>query len=83
MAATGCSASRPWPESFARRDAWWAAGDPRFDELDDALQALGDFAFRTPVPAYKHSMALALHLRGLVPGTWGGATSSAARWSAA
>ena len=34
------------PEAFAQRDRWWAAGDDRFDELDDALQALGDFAFR-------------------------------------
>ena len=58
--------STAWPEAFAQRDAWWAAGDPRFDELDDALQALGDFAFRPPVPAYKHSMAQALHLRGLL-----------------
>jgi len=58
--------STAWPEAFARRDAWWAAGDARFYELDDALQALGDFAFRPPVPAYKHSMAQALHLRGLV-----------------
>jgi dihydrodipicolinate synthase/N-acetylneuraminate lyase len=58
--------STAWPEAFARRDAWWAAGDARFDELDDALQALGDFAFRNPVPAYKHSMAQALHLRGLL-----------------
>jgi dihydrodipicolinate synthase/N-acetylneuraminate lyase len=54
------------PEAFAHRDRWWAEGDSRFDELDDALQALGDFAFRPPVPAYKHSMAQALHLRGLV-----------------
>jgi dihydrodipicolinate synthase/N-acetylneuraminate lyase len=58
--------STAWPEAFARRDAWWAAGDCRFDELDDALQALGDFAFRPPVPAYKHSMAQALELRGLL-----------------
>jgi dihydrodipicolinate synthase/N-acetylneuraminate lyase len=58
--------STAYPEAFARRDAWWAAGDSRFDELDDALQALGDFAFRHPVPAYKHSMAQALHLRGLL-----------------
>jgi dihydrodipicolinate synthase/N-acetylneuraminate lyase len=58
--------STAWPEAFARRDAWWAAGDARFDELDDALQALGDFAFRPPVPAYKHSMAQALQLRGLL-----------------
>jgi len=54
------------PEAFARRDRWWAEGDPRFDELDDALQALGDFAFREPVPAYKHSMAQALFLRGIL-----------------
>jgi dihydrodipicolinate synthase/N-acetylneuraminate lyase len=58
--------STAWPEAFAQRDAWWAAGDPRFDELDDALQALGDFAFRPPVPAYKHSLAQALALRGLL-----------------
>jgi len=58
--------STAWPEAFAQRDRWWADGDPRFDELDDALQALGDFAFRRPVPAYKHSMAQALHLRGLL-----------------
>ena len=56
------------PEAFAKRDQWWAAGDSRFDELDDALQSLGDFAFRRPVPAYKHSMAQALHLRGLIAG---------------
>jgi dihydrodipicolinate synthase/N-acetylneuraminate lyase len=54
------------PAAFARRDRWWAEGDPRFDELDDALQALGDFAFRSPVPAYKHTMAQALHLQGLI-----------------
>ena len=56
------------PEAFAQRDQWWAAGDSRFDELDDALQSLGDFAFRRPVPAYKHSMAQALRLRGLIAG---------------
>jgi len=53
------------PAAFAQRDRWWAVGDPRFDELDDALQALGDFAFREPVPAYKHTLAQALHLQGL------------------
>ena len=56
------------PAAFAQRDRWWAEGDSRFDELDDALQSLGDFAFRRPVPAYKHSMAQALHLRGLIAG---------------
>lgn len=54
------------PEAFAQRDRWWATGDTRFDELDDALQALGDFAFRPPVPGYKHSMAMALRLKGLL-----------------
>jgi dihydrodipicolinate synthase/N-acetylneuraminate lyase len=58
--------STAWPEAFACRDRWWAEGDDRFDELDDALQALGDFAFRDPVPAYKHSMAQTLALRGLL-----------------
>jgi dihydrodipicolinate synthase/N-acetylneuraminate lyase len=58
--------STAYPEAFAQRDRWWAAGDNHFDELDDALQALGDFAFRAPVPAYKHTMAMALHLRGLL-----------------
>lgn len=52
------------PEAFARRDAWFAAGDARWWELNDALQALGAFAFRDPVPAYKHSAAQVWHLRG-------------------
>jgi dihydrodipicolinate synthase/N-acetylneuraminate lyase len=52
------------PDLFARRDALWAAGDPAFHELNDVLQYLGFFAFRPPVPAYKHSAAMFLHLRG-------------------
>lgn len=52
------------PDLFAQRDRWWATGDLRFYELNDALQFLGDFAFRTPVPAYRHSAAQFLHLRG-------------------
>ena len=54
------------PESFARRDALWAAGDPAFYELNDLLQYLGFFAFRAPVPAYKHSAAQFLKLRGWI-----------------
>ena len=54
------------PAAFARRDAWLLAGDLRAPELDDALQALGSFTFRTPVPAYKHSMAQVLRLRGWI-----------------
>ncbi len=54
------------PDLFAQRDAWWAAGDPRFYELDDALQHLGDVAFRPPVPAYRHSAAVFLRLRGWI-----------------
>jgi dihydrodipicolinate synthase/N-acetylneuraminate lyase len=50
------------PDLFARRDALWAAGDPAFYELNDLLQYLGFFAFRPPVPAYKHSAAMFLHL---------------------
>ena len=35
--------------------------------LNDVLQYLGAFAFRDPVPAYKHSAAQFLHLRGQIP----------------
>jgi dihydrodipicolinate synthase/N-acetylneuraminate lyase len=54
------------PDHFARRDALWAAGDPAFYELNDILQYLGFFAFRNPVPAYKHSAAMFLKLRGWI-----------------
>jgi dihydrodipicolinate synthase/N-acetylneuraminate lyase len=54
------------PDLFARRDALWEAGDPAFFELNDVLQYLGFFAFRSPVPAYKHSAAMFLHLRGWI-----------------
>jgi dihydrodipicolinate synthase/N-acetylneuraminate lyase len=52
------------PDLFARRDALWADGDPAFYELNDRLQYLGNVAFRSPVPAYKHSAAQFLVLRG-------------------
>jgi hypothetical protein len=54
------------PDLFARRDAYWAAGDPAFYELNDLLQYLGCFAFRPPVSAYKHSAAQFLKLRGWI-----------------
>jgi len=54
------------PDLFAERDAWWASGDPRFFERNDWLQYLGFFAFRDPVPAYKHSAAMFLKLRGWI-----------------
>lgn len=54
------------PDLFARRDALWAAGDAAFFQLNDILQYLGFFAFRTPVPAYKHTCAQFLHLRQMV-----------------
>jgi dihydrodipicolinate synthase/N-acetylneuraminate lyase len=55
------------PEAFAARDAAWAEGDEaRFWELNDLLQYLGQFAFRAPVPAYRHDAAMYLHARGLV-----------------
>jgi dihydrodipicolinate synthase/N-acetylneuraminate lyase len=57
------------PEAFGLRDRLWAAGDPRFWGLNDVLQYLGAFAFRDPVPAYKHSAAQFLHLRGRIPGS--------------
>lgn len=52
------------PDYFAKRDAYWEAGDPRFYELNDVLQYLGFFAFRDPVPAYKHDAAMFLKIRG-------------------
>jgi dihydrodipicolinate synthase/N-acetylneuraminate lyase len=52
------------PDYFARRDRYWLEGDPRFYELNDVLQYLGFLAFREPVPAYKHSAAMFLKLRG-------------------
>jgi dihydrodipicolinate synthase/N-acetylneuraminate lyase len=54
------------PDLFARRDALWAAGDAAFYELNDLLQYLGFFAFRPPVPAYKHSAAQFLKLRAWI-----------------
>jgi dihydrodipicolinate synthase/N-acetylneuraminate lyase len=55
------------PEKFAERDRLWAAGDPAYYALSDALQYLGNVAFRDPVPAYKHSAAVFLHLAGRIP----------------
>jgi len=54
------------PDLFARRDQLWAAGDPAFYQLNDVLQYLGFLAFRNPVPAYKHSAAQFLKLRGWI-----------------
>jgi dihydrodipicolinate synthase/N-acetylneuraminate lyase len=55
------------PEKFAERDRLWEAGDPAYYALSDALQYLGHVAFREPVPAYKHSAAVFLHLTGRIP----------------
>jgi dihydrodipicolinate synthase/N-acetylneuraminate lyase len=53
-------------EAFALRDRCWATGDRRAFALNDLLQYLGQLAFRPPVPAYKHSAAQFLKLRGLI-----------------
>lgn len=55
------------PEKFAERDRLWEAGDPNYYALSDALQHLGNIAFRAPVPAYKHSAAVFLNLIGRIP----------------
>jgi|SRR6185437_13193248 len=55
------------PEKFAERDRLWAHGDPAYYALSDALQHLGNVAFRPPVPAYKSSAAIFLHLLGKIP----------------
>ena len=53
------------PDWFAARDRAWAAGNrAAFWERNDLLQYLGQFAFRNPVPAYRHSAAQFLRLRG-------------------
>jgi len=55
------------PEKFAERDRLWREGDARYYALSDALQYLGNVAFRAPVPAYKHSAAVFLHRCGRIP----------------
>jgi 4-hydroxy-tetrahydrodipicolinate synthase len=55
------------PERFAARDRLWEAGDSEYYALSDALQYLGNVAFRAPVPAYKHSAAVFLSLIGRIP----------------
>jgi 4-hydroxy-tetrahydrodipicolinate synthase len=55
------------PERFAERDRLWEAADPAYYALSDALQYLGNVAFRPPVPAYKHSAAVFLNLIGRIP----------------
>lgn len=55
------------PEKFAERDALWEQADPRYFAVSDALQYLGNVAFREPVPAYKHSAAIFLHLTRRIP----------------
>ncbi len=52
------------PEAFGKRDRLWETGDAAFYELNDLLQYLGHFAFRPPVPAYRHDAAMFLELRG-------------------
>jgi dihydrodipicolinate synthase/N-acetylneuraminate lyase len=54
------------PDIFALRDRFWETGDPAFYEINDVLQYLGFLAFRPPVPAYKHSAAMFLKLRGWI-----------------
>ena len=55
------------PEKFAERDRLWEKGDPTYYALSEALQHLGNVAFRSPVPAYKHSAAIFLNITGKVP----------------
>jgi dihydrodipicolinate synthase/N-acetylneuraminate lyase len=55
------------PEKFAERDRLWEQGDSGYYAFSDALQHLGNIAFRQPVPAYKHSAAVFLQLVGRIP----------------
>ena len=52
------------PDKFAERDRLWAKGDSGFYQLNDVLQYLGHLTFRPPVPAYRHSAAMFLQMRG-------------------
>ena len=55
------------PDAFAARDRAWSEGDEaRFWELNDLLQYLGQFAFRAPVPGYRHDAAMFLRRRGWI-----------------
>ncbi len=54
------------PDLFCKRDQMWERGDTEFYHLNDWLQYLGFFAFRNPVPAYKHTAAQFLHLRNWI-----------------
>ncbi|MBX3421896.1 MAG: dihydrodipicolinate synthase family protein [Pirellulaceae bacterium] len=54
------------PDWFAVRDRLWELNDPSFYSWNDWLQYLGFLAFRDPVPAYKHSAAQFLQLRGWI-----------------
>jgi len=55
------------PEKFADRDRFWESANPAYYDLSDALQHLGNVAFRQPIPAYKHSAAIFLNLTGRIP----------------
>jgi 4-hydroxy-tetrahydrodipicolinate synthase len=55
------------PERFAARDRLWETGNPEYYALSDALQYLGNVAFRAPIPAYKHSAAVFLNMIGRIP----------------
>ena len=55
------------PERFAERDRLWENGDPAYYALSDALQHLGNVAFRPPVPAYRSSAAIFLKLLRKIP----------------
>ena len=55
------------PAMFARRDDALAQGKLELLALNDGLQHLGNVGFRAPVPAYKHSAAMFLHLTGALP----------------
>jgi 4-hydroxy-tetrahydrodipicolinate synthase len=55
------------PGKFAERDRLWREQDTGYFSVADALQLLGNVAFRPPVPAYKHSAAIFLNLLGKIP----------------
>jgi dihydrodipicolinate synthase/N-acetylneuraminate lyase len=54
------------PDWFGVRDRLWEAGNRHWIVVNDVLQYLGRFAFRRPVPGYRHDAAMFLHHRGWI-----------------
>ncbi len=59
-------AAAPVFEYYALRDRMWQSDDPRWQDVNAALQALATVSFLPPIPAYRSSVAHVLTMRGLI-----------------